>query len=148
MVGMGPYIEHTETPLFRHSKHLWTLKERFHMSLKMIASLRMLMPKINIAAATALQAIDKFGREKAIRAGANVVMPNITPGKYRDRYKLYENKPCTDEDTDDCMNCMISRIGMTGNQIGLGEWGDSSYYHDKILYAQAKNKNGAGEPSQ
>ena len=98
-------------------------------SLRLVASI--LSGTINIAAATALQAIDKIGREKAIRAGANVIMPNITPGQYRDNYKLYDNKPCTDENADDCTNCLNVRIGITGNQIGFGEWGDSAYYKEK-----------------
>ena len=133
MVGMGPYIEHADTPLYQSRNHLWPIGERFNMSLKMIACLRILMPKINIAAATALQAIDKTGREKAIRAGANVIMPNITPGQYRDQYKLYDNKPCTNENADDCINCLNIRIGLTGNRIGFGEWGDSLYYREKLL---------------
>jgi biotin synthase len=136
MVGMGPYIEHTNTPLYQLKNHLWHIMERFNMSLKMIGCLRILMPKINIAAATALQAIDKIGREKAIRAGANVIMPNITPGQYRDSYKLYDNKPCTDENTDDCTNCLNVRIGITGNQIGFGEWGDSEYYYERAVIAK------------
>jgi biotin synthase len=99
----------------------------------MVATLRLLMPKINIAAATALQAIDKMGRERALKAGANVIMPNITPGRYRNNYKLYDNKPCTDENPEDCTNCLQARIAMTGNEIGLGDWGDSLHYSKKGL---------------
>ncbi len=97
MVGMGPYLEHEETPLYEFRNTLLPREERFQLTLKMIAVLRILMKDINIAATTALQAIDKMGREKAIKIGANVIMPNITPGKYRDDYLLYQNKPCTDE---------------------------------------------------
>lgn len=128
MVGMGPYIEHADTPLIQYKSLLIPLKERFVLALKMIAVLRLLMPKINIAAATALQTIDKMGREKALKAGANIIMPNITPGKYRDNYKLYDNKPCTDENADDCTQCLQARIAMTGYEIGYGEWGDSIHY--------------------
>ncbi len=128
MVGMGPYIEHSDTPLYKQKDLLWPLQQRFSVALNMIACLRLMMPGINIAAATALQAIDKMGREKAIRCGANVIMPNITPGVYRDSYKLYENKPCTDENADDCLNCLQIRVGMAGSTIGLGEWGDSAQY--------------------
>jgi len=63
------------------------------------------MKDINIVAATALQAIDPIGREKAVKIGANILMPNITPGKYRDSYKLYDNKPCTDDSAEDCQSC-------------------------------------------
>lgn len=132
MVGMGPYIEHSNTPLYALRNELWPIQKRFSTALNMIALLRLIMPEINIAAATALQAIDKMGREKAIRAGANVIMPNITPGLYRDNYKLYENKPCTDENADDCTNCLQARVGMAGSEIGFGEWGDSMQYRQRM----------------
>jgi biotin synthase len=131
MVGMGPYIEHPDTPLYEHRNELLTKPARFKLALKMIAVLRIMMPDINIAAATALQAIDPMGREKAIKIGANVLMPNITPGKFRNKYKLYENKPCTDEDADDCTQCLEARIQMTGNTIGYNEWGDSKHFRGK-----------------
>jgi biotin synthase len=128
MVGMGPYIEHCDTPLYDFKGHLFSKSDRFYITLKMIAVLRLLIPTINIAAASALQAIDKMGREKALMAGANVIMPNITPGKYRDSYKLYDNKPCTSENAEDCTPCLEARIGMTGNEIAFGEWGDSKFF--------------------
>ena len=128
MVGMGPYIGHSATPLWEHRHLLLTPDERLDLTLRMIAVLRLVRPEINIAAATALQAIDKMGREKALKVGANVIMPNITPGPYRNNYKLYDNKPCTDENADDCTSCLTARIAMTGNETGLGEWGDSAFY--------------------
>jgi biotin synthase len=128
MVGMGPYIEHSDTPLYAYRHELLPLEERFQLALKMIACLRLLMPDINIAAATALQAIDKLGREKALKVGANVIMPNITPGKYRDDYFLYQNKPCTDDSAEDCLSCLEVRVALAGNTIGYGEWGDSKHY--------------------
>ncbi len=128
MVGLGPYIEHRDTPLFRYRDQLLPPMERFHLAMKVIALLRIIMKDINIAAATAMQAIDPLGREKALMAGANVIMPNITPGKYRDSYKLYENKPCTDEEAEDCTKCLEARINMAGDDIGYGEWGDSKHY--------------------
>lgn len=128
MVGMGPYIEHHNTPLYQYRHLLKSQEERFQLTLKMIAVLRILMKDINIAAATALQAIDPMGREKAIKVGANVIMPNVTPGMYRDNYKLYENKPCTDEAAEDCTNCLEVRIGLTGDEIAYGERGDPKHY--------------------
>jgi biotin synthase len=128
MCGMGPYIEHADTPLYEFRNDLMSLENRFRLTLKMLAVLRLMMPDINMAATTALQAIDKIGREKAIRIGANILMPNITPGKYRDNYKLYENKPCTDESADDCANCIEGRIKLAGAEIGYGEWGDSKRF--------------------
>lgn len=128
MIGLGPYIEHVDTPMYEHSGLLYAPQKRFHLTLKVIAILRIIMKDINIAAATAMQAIDPMGREKALMAGANVIMPNITPGKYRDSYKLYENKPCTDEEAEDCGNCLEARIHMAGDEIGYGEWGDSKHF--------------------
>jgi biotin synthase len=128
MVGMGPYIEHKDTPLYQYRSELLPIQERFDLALKMIASLRILMKDINIAAATALQAIDPIGREKAIQIGANIIMPNITPGMYRDDYALYENKPCTDEEPDQCKNCLDVRIHLANAEIGYGEWGDSKHF--------------------
>jgi biotin synthase len=132
MCGMGPYIEHADTPLYNKKDELIPIEERFKLSLKMLAVLRVMMKDINMAATTALQAIDKIGREKAIRIGANILMPNITPGIYRDSYKLYENKPCTDESSEDCANCIEGRIKLAGAEIGYGEWGDSRRFLKKL----------------
>ncbi len=131
MVGMGPYIEHRHTPLFQYRHELLPIRERFDLSLKMIAALRILMKDINIAAATALQAIDPLGREKAVKVGANIIMPNITPGKYRNDYALYENKPCVDEEPEECLNCLDVRIQLTDGEIGYGEWGDSKHFQKR-----------------
>jgi len=128
MCGMGPYIEHQDTPLYEKKETLWPIKVRFSTTLNAIAILRILMKDINIAAATALQAIDPMGREKALKVGANVIMPNITPTLNRKNYQLYENKPCTDEGAEDCGNCMSMRIDLAGREVGLGEWGDSKHY--------------------
>lgn len=128
MIGMGPYIEHEETPLYVTKDSLLPLTERFNLTLKMIALLRIIMPDINMAASTALQAIDPIGREKALRIGANIIMPNITPTIFRSNYQLYDNKPCIDEAADDCQNCMEARIKLSGNEIGYGQWGDSPHY--------------------
>ena len=128
MVGMGPYIEHTETPLFSAENLFKTRQERLDLAFKMIATLRILMKDINIAAATALQAIDTMGREKAIKYGANILMPNITPGNFRNNYKLYEDKPCTDENSIDCNTCIDVKMSMIGSTVGYNEWGDSKHF--------------------
>jgi biotin synthase len=128
MVGMGPYIEHEDTPLYEFRHELLPKKDRFELSLKMIALLRIMMKDINIAATTALQAIDPMGREKALNIGANIIMPNITPSIHRKNYQLYEGKPCMDEEAEDCKECLEARINMTGNTVAYGEWGDSTHY--------------------
>jgi biotin synthase len=128
MCGMGPYIEHADTPLKNHTDPLLPLTERFDLTLKMIAIIRIMMKDINIVAATALQAIDPIGREKAVKIGANILMPNITPGKYRDSYKLYDNKPCTNDSAEDCQSCLEARVSLADAEVVYGEWGDSKHY--------------------
>jgi biotin synthase len=132
MCGMGPYIEHADTPLIEHSGKLMPLKDRFDLTLKMIAIIRIMMRDINIVAATALQAIDPVGREKAVKIGANILMPNITPGKYRDNYKLYDNKPCTDDSAEDCQSCLEARVSLADAEVIYGEWGDSKHYKIRL----------------
>ena len=128
MVGMGPYLEHSETPLYCYRHLLLPPEERLSLSLKMVAALRLLIPDINIAATTALQVLHCMGREQAIRAGANVFMPNITSTDYRNKYILYDNKPCTNEDASQCNDCVDFRIQLTDSEIGYGEWGDSKHF--------------------
>ncbi|MDR0729474.1 MAG: [FeFe] hydrogenase H-cluster radical SAM maturase HydE [Prevotellaceae bacterium] len=124
MVGMGPYIAHRDTPLYRYHTLLPPPAQRLELALKMVAALRLLMPHINIAAATALQTLHPTGREQAIRAGANVFMPNLTPMKYRHNYRLYDNKPCLNDAPNHCHDCIATRIRCAGEEIGYGEWGD------------------------
>jgi biotin synthase len=128
MAGMGPYIEHEDTPLYDYKDQLMPLRQRFLLSLKMVALLRIMMKDINIAATTAMQTIDPQGREKALLVGANVIMPNLTPVKYRQDYLLYQNKPCLDEEAEECKSCLEARIHMAGDVIGYGEWGDSKHF--------------------
>ena len=111
--------------------------ERFDLTLKMIAIIRIMMKDINIVAATALQAIDPLGREKAVKIGANIIMPNITPGKYRDSYKLYDNKPCTDDSAEDCQSCLETRVSLADAEVIYGEWGDSKHYYERRLRAKS-----------
>ena len=117
--------------MYRYRNLLKSKSERLDLALKMVASLRLLMPDINIAAATALQAIDPTGREKALTIGANILMPNLTPTAYRKEYQLYEDKPCLDEDAELCRNCLEARIELAGCEIGYGEWGDSKHFLKK-----------------
>lgn len=131
MVGMGPFIEHDDTPFRDAAADSLPLSERFNLSLKMVAILRLMMPDINIAATTALQAIDPLGREKAVKAGANILMPNITPWSYRNNYLLYNNKPCTDEEPEQCTGCLDARLALADSEIGYGEWGDSRHFKKK-----------------
>ncbi|QRX64932.1 [FeFe] hydrogenase H-cluster radical SAM maturase HydE [Dysgonomonadaceae bacterium zrk40] len=128
MCGMGPYIEHAATPLWEERHRLPPLGKRLRLSLRMIALLRILMPDINIAATTALQAIDKGGREEAISVGANVLMPNITPARYRDDYFLYENKPLSARNDEEELDYLDERLQAIGHRIGYHHKGNSPRY--------------------
>jgi biotin synthase len=128
MVGMGPYIEHEDTPLYAYSQHIPPVPKRMDLSIKMVAILRLIMPDINIAATTAMQTLDRRGREKAIYAGANVIMPNLTPVRYRENYLLYRNKPNVKDQPDETMRALEKQILEAGDEIGYGEWGDSRHY--------------------
>jgi biotin synthase len=136
MCGMGPYIEHADTPLINYADTLLPINTRFDLTLKMIAILRIMMKDINIVAATALQAIDPVGREKAVKIGANIIMPNITPGRYRDNYRLYDNKPCTDDSAEDCQSCLEARVSLADSEVIYGEWGDPIHYEKRLKRAR------------
>ena len=128
MVGMGPYLEHHETPLYVHRHLLFPPSVRFELTLKMIAALRLLMPDINIAATTALQVIDPLGREKAVQAGANVIMPNMTTVEVRSQYQIYENKPGIYDDAEISKSKLEANLQQAGIEIGYNEWGDSKHF--------------------
>ena len=128
MIGMGPYIEHAETPLYDRRNLLWSTAERFRMSLLMIASLRLLMPDINIASSTALETLDPLGRQSGLLAGANVVMPNLTPVTNRIDYMLYDNKPNLDKDPALSTSSLNEAIEAIGEKICYFEPGNSQHY--------------------
>ena len=125
MVGLGPYIPHPDTPLYRFKDLVPEAKKRMDLTLKMIAVLRLMMPRINMVAATANQTIDPQGREKAILAGANVIMPNLTPGEYRENYFIYPDKACVKDTPDQCQTCLDIRLAAIGHKIQYNAWGDS-----------------------
>jgi len=122
MIGMGPYLPHRDTPM-RDSRG-----GSIELSLKMVAAVRIAMRDINIAAASALQAIDPMGREKALAFGANIIMPLVTPAGVRKHYQLYDGKPCINEQAADCKLCLSKRIERMGREVGFNEWGDSRHW--------------------
>jgi biotin synthase len=127
MIGMGPYIVHQDTPM---ASHLATFdaERQLTLGLKMVAAARLHLRDVNIAATTALQALVHNGRELGLQAGANIIMPNVTDTKYRDAYQLYDNKPCTNENSSMCRGCLQGRVQGIGESIGFGEWGDSPHF--------------------
>lgn len=125
MIGMGPYIPHEQTPMAVYKEELNSKYESsFLLSLKMIAVTRLVLRDVNIAATTALQALKYDGREHGLRFGANVVMPQLTPQEFRKEYMLYENKPCIDENAEQCKNCLTKRIQSVGREVAIDIWGD------------------------
>ena len=127
MIGMGPYIVHSQTPMAATVKDFDPARQ-LQLGLRMIALTRIVLEDINIAATTALQALDPRGRELGLEAGANILMPNVTNVKYRDAYQLYDGKPCMDENASQCKDCLRARIESIGETIGVGLWGDSPHF--------------------
>lgn len=117
MIGIGPFIHHTDTP-FRDYEN-GTLE----MTLRLLAILRLMFPDALIPATTALGTIDPQGREKGFKAGANVVMPNVTPTDVRENYLLYDEKICTGEDVYQCKGCLEGRVFGAGYRM-VSERGD------------------------
>jgi len=93
------------------------------------------MKDINIVASTAMKAIDKLGCEMAIGCGANVVMPNLTPSRYRDGYRIYAGKPGY-SDVDESNISGLKLELLSGTKIGMGTWGDTPHFARRIA---AKN---------
>ncbi len=128
MCGMGPYLEHSDTPLYEYRGLLLPIEKRLTLSLKMVSLLRLLMPDINIAATTALQVIDKSGRERAILAGANIIMPNMTIQEVRNEYRIYEGKPGTEDDAEISKSKLEENLNKMNIPIGWDQWGDSKHF--------------------
>lgn len=131
MFGLGPYVIHENTPLATPKNQKWWKKNKesiFNMTLNFIAILRILMPTCNIAAATALDVFQPNGRVLALQAGANVIMPSVTPPKYRGDYLLYQNKPCIDENAEKCQYCIIKKVQTAGLKPILGQPGTALHF--------------------
>jgi biotin synthase len=113
MVGIGPFISHIDTPLA--NKENGTLEK----TVIMLALTRLFLPYVLLPATTALGSIDTFGREKGLKAGANVVMPNLSPTDVRKKYALYDGKICTGDEAAECRKCIEGRINKAGFSIDM-----------------------------
>jgi biotin synthase len=131
MIGMGPYLLHQDTPLAKKVTD-FNVEKQLQLTLKMIALTRLYCEDINIASTTALQTLHPQGRELGLKAGANILMPNIGSTKYRNLYALYDNKPCLEDTAEICKNCFENRISSIGEEIGYKEWGDSPHFTRRI----------------
>ncbi len=111
MVGIGPFIPHHDTPF--KDETAGTLE----MTLKLLSIIRLIHPKVLLPATTALGTIHPHGRERGILAGANVVMPNLSPVEVRKDYLLYDNKLCTGEESAQCSVSLHTRIADIGYML-------------------------------
>lgn len=111
MIGIGPYITHADTPFaeFKSGNVMLTLR--------LVSILRLMFPYALIPSTTALGTIHPQGRELGLKAGANVVMPNLSPVSVRKLYSLYENKICTGEEAAQCRGCLERRVESVGYKI-------------------------------
>jgi biotin synthase len=130
MIGVGPYLPHPQTPLGMAppSDGDDQVPNSELMTYKVIALARLVCPRANIPSTTALATLNpRSGRELGLVRGANVVMPNLTPPKYRVHYEIYPNKACIREGASDCFGCLHARIIALGRSVGAGR-GDSPNY--------------------
>lgn len=111
MVGIGPFVPHHETPFVNEPGGTVEL------TLYMLGLLRVMLPNVLLPATTALGTIDPKGREKGILAGANVVMPNLSPVMVRKKYELYDNKICTGDEAAECRQCLAGRMRSIGCEL-------------------------------
>ena len=149
MVGMGPFIPHKDTPLGQIVSYwkdgsacglpdnlkvlaslprgdFWNVgsEDLLELCIDMVARLRIMMPHINIAATTALQVLDPYGREKALMAGANVIMPNMTETSLRGNYSLYEGKQGVADDAESTRDKLLDNLSRLGIPVGWNLKGD------------------------
>ena len=149
MVGMGPFIPHKDTPLGQIVSYwkdgsacglpdnlkvlaslprgdFWNMgnEDLLELCIDMVARLRIMMPHINITATTALQVLDPYGREKALMAGANVIMPNMTETSLRGNYSLYEGKQGVADDAESTRDKLLDNLSRLGIPVGWNLKGD------------------------
>lgn len=113
MVGIGPFIPQHDTPFANEAAGT------MEMTLRLLSIIRLIHPNVLLPATTALGTIHPLGREKGILAGANVVMPNLSPVSVRKKYELYDNKICTGDEAAECRFCMQKRMENIGYEVAV-----------------------------
>lgn len=114
MAGIGPFIPHGSTPLADQPRG------SLELTLKVLAASRLAMPDCMLPATTAVGTIHPDGRQMALRAGANVVMPNVTPMRFREKYEIYPGKICVGEDAANCRGCVEALVRSVGRRVSDG----------------------------
>ena len=127
MIGMGPFLPHKDTP-FRDEP-----AGSFELTLLLISLCRLMLPDCLIPATTALGTIRPDGREKGVLAGANVVMPNLSPTDVRKKYLLYDGKICTGDESAQCRACLERRMESIGYKVVISRGDHKSYDKDSSL---------------
>lgn len=128
MCGIGPFIPHKDTPLKNEKGG------SLEMTTTMLALIRLLLPNVLLPSTTALGSIDPVGREKGLKAGGNVVMPNLSPTSVREKYSLYDGKICTGDEAAECRKCIEGRINKAGFRVEITRgdnvaWAKENGYH-------------------
>ncbi|MBR6106827.1 MAG: [Oscillospiraceae bacterium] len=113
MIGMGPFLPHKDTPFAKEPKGSYEL------TLYLLSLCRLMLPHVLLPATTALGTIHPQGREQGILAGANVIMPNLSPTAVRKKYMLYDNKICTEDQSSDCRFCLQQRMKSIGYEVAV-----------------------------
>lgn len=113
MIGVGPFIPHKDTPFKDEAPG--TLTDTLHL----LAVIRLMIPGVLLPATTALGTIHPVGRELGLLAGANVIMPNLSPVNVRGKYLLYDGKICTGDEAASCRHCMDLRIARAGYKTAM-----------------------------
>lgn len=118
MVGIGPFLPHKDTPFGQERAG------NYKLTLFLLSLIRIMEKNVLLPATTALGTIHPQGRENGILAGANVVMPNLSPQAVRKKYSLYDNKICTGDEAAECIRCLAARMDSIGYRIvcDRGDW--------------------------
>ena len=127
MIGMGPFIPHKDTP-FKDKP-----AGSYELTLFLISLCRLMLPDCLIPATTALGTIRPDGREHGVMAGANVIMPNLSPMNVRKKYLLYDGKICTGDESAQCRACLERRMESIGYKVIITRGDHKSYDKDSSL---------------
>lgn len=124
MIGIGPFIPHHDTPLKEEGGGTVEL------TATLLSIIRLMIPEVLLPATTALGSLDSTGREKGIKAGANVVMPNLSPTEAKEKYMLYDGKICTGDEAAECRKCIEGRINKAGFSIDMSRGDHTEWRRD------------------
>jgi biotin synthase len=126
MVGIGPFVSTHNTPFEGYPNG------KVETTLRLLALIRLLHPRVLLPATTALGTLHPRGRELGIQFGANVIMPNLTPNEYREDYLIYPDKACVSDKPEECFSCLDIRMRAIGHEILYNAWGDSVAFTKKM----------------